>query len=211
MRWVILGNGPLADYAYARQLLHTNDRVICCDGGIRHAYALGVMPTVVLGDFDSVDPALAAYYRCAGVVFETFPVEKDYTDMELAVKHAMDSGARELLILGGLGARLDHTLANMQLLLLALDSGVAATLADERNAVRVMSGEMVIEGPMGSLVSLVPADGVVTGVVTEGLYYPLRSETLKPGQSRGVSNVMIGERAVVRASSGRLFVIQSTE
>ena len=211
MRWVILGNGPLADYTFARQMMRIDDFVLCCDGGIRHAHAMQIMPDLVLGDLDSADPTIVAHYREANVPFEVFPAEKDFTDMELAIQHAADNRADEILILAGIGGRLDHTLANMHILLYALDLGISAVLADEKNTVHAMHDTITIAATAGTIVSLIPADGTVHGVTTTGLYYPLSNETLYAGKSRGVSNVMTGECATITATAGRLFVIQSAE
>jgi len=211
MRWVIFGNGPMNDYTLARQSLREGDFIVCCDGGTKHTYAMQITPHLILGDFDSSDSSTTAHYKDAGVPFAVFPVEKDFTDMELAMQHALDAHADEILILAGTGGRLDHTLANMHVLLQALERGISATLIDEQNTIRAMQNEITLHAPVGTLVSLVPADSIVTGVTTENLYYPLRQETLCAGETRGISNVMTDTYAVVRAESGRLFVIQSTD
>ena len=211
MRWVIFGSGPLNDYALVQQSLHEGDFIVCCDGGARHTYAMQITPDLILGDFDSSDSAITTHYREANVPFAVFPAEKDYTDMELAIHHALDNGASEIWIWGGTGGRMDHTLANMHVLLQALEKGVTAILADEQNTVRAMQDHLTLEAPVGTLVSLLPADSIVTGITTTNMYYPLYGETLKAGETRGISNVMTDTRAAITAESGRLFVIQSKE
>jgi len=211
VRWVVFGNGQLTNYAFAQRLLLPNDYIVCCDGGMRHAHALHITPQLIIGDMDSADEAIAMFFRAAGVTFESYPPEKDYTDLELAILRAIKSNASEILVLGATGGRLDHTLANMHALLPAAAKGIPATLADDQNTIRATCDKLVIEGDRGSWVSLIPADGEVSGISTEGLYYPLHNETLFAGAARGISNVMTDERAVITVKSGRLFIIQSLD
>lgn len=90
--------------------------MIAVDGGLKGAKELGLVPDVIVGDFDSVDPAVLAFYRKMEHIVWEVPAGKDDTDTELALKRAMAMGAGEIVILGATGGRLDHMIGNIQLL-----------------------------------------------------------------------------------------------
>ncbi|HSO94825.1 MAG TPA: thiamine diphosphokinase [Acidimicrobiia bacterium] len=181
--------------------------VIAADSGLDHAVALGFAIDLVVGDLDSVDPRLLASARAAGTTVETHPREKDETDLELALGAALARGARTVTVVGGAGGRLDHFLANLTVLAsprfreLRLDAWVGFA------HVTVVRDDVVVEGRVGALVSLVPLGGRATGIRTEGLRYPLADEDLEAGTTRGVSNELLVPSARVRIRTGTLLVI----
>jgi thiamine pyrophosphokinase len=187
--------------------------VIAADGGALNAERLGLRPDVIVGDADSLPAEAVARLRDDGVEVRIHPTDKDRSDTELAVGEAIERGARRLLIVGGLGGlRLDHALANLLLLTLPELAGHDVALLDERSSVRTMgpgASQLGLRGRPGDLVSLLPLSQAVAGVVTDGLAYRLDGESLEQGRTRGLSNVMIDERATVQISDGRLAVIHS--
>ncbi len=204
---VVVAGGPAPD-PEAALAVPLGARVIAADEGLEHAVALGLDVSVAVGDFDSVSPEALAAAERAGVRVERHPAEKDATDLELALDHALVLGARRVLVLAGDGAgRLDHLLA--ALLLLASPRYESAEIDAVVGAARVhvVRGERTLAGRPGELVTLLAVNGPAHGVTTAGLAYPLRAETLEPGSSRGVSNVLTGERATVTVESGVLLAI----
>ena len=187
--------------------------VIAADGGARHATALGLQLDRWIGDGDSIDPGDLAALAATRVRVDRVAREKDASDTELAVLAAIEAGADELTILGGLGgARVDHALTNVALLEHAALAGRAARLYDERAArISLVTGpaEAELSGNVKDLVTLVPVGGPAVGVTTRGLRYPLREETLEPGSSRGLSNVRTASLAAVAIRGGRLLVIET--
>ena len=187
--------------------------VIAADGGARHATALGLQLDRWIGDGDSIDPGDLAALAATGVRVDRVAREKDASDTELAVLAAIEAGADELTILGGLGgARVDHALTNVALLGHAALAGRPARLYDERAArISLVTGpaEAELSGHVKDLVTLVPVGGPAVGVTTRGLRYPLREETLEPGSSRGLSNVRTASLAAVAIRGGRLLVIET--
>ena len=189
------------------------DVVIAADGGARHATTLGFRLDRWVGDGDSIDPGDLAALAAAGVRVDRVAREKDASDTELAVLAAIEAGADELTILGGLGGvRVDHALTNVALLAHAALSGRSARLYDER-AARISllqgPGDAELAGHVDDLVTLVPFGGAAVGVTTRALRYPLRDETIEAGSSRGLSNVRTATRARVSLRSGRLLVIET--
>jgi len=213
LRAVIIANGVAPDAATVRRWLQPNDgtqvQLLCADGGARAALALNLKPDVVVGDLDSLDESAQARLKEMSCRLVVYPAAKNWTDLELALKLAVQEGATEIVVLGALGGRLDQELANILLLLLPDLENVPTRIVDDRQEMFVMRGQAEIVGQPGEIVSLIPLGGDVRGIVTEGLMYPLRDEPLVSGPARGVSNVMTGQVARVTVRSGTLLVVHS--
>ena len=213
-RTVIIANGLPPEEATARRWLQPDDdstpvRLICADGGARIALALGLMPEVVVGDLDSLDEAALAQLKAMGCRFVVYSAAKDWTDLELALKLAVQQGATEIVILGALGGRLDQELANILLLLLPELQDISTRIVDDRQEMFVARNQAEIVGQSGDVVSLIPLGGDAEGIVTEGLLYPMRDEPLLSGPARGVSNVLTGPVAHVTLRSGALLIVHA--
>jgi len=210
MRTIIIANGAPPTATDLARWLMPGDRLICADGGGRAALAAGLKPDLVVGDFDSLSEAELAALAASGAALERHPRQKDQTDLELALRRALVDGATDIVVLGGLGGRLDHTLANAMLLALPGLTGGRARLASGAETLFVLSGRetLTLDGQPGDTVSLLPL-GEAAGIVTSGLAYPLRNETLRVGPARGVSNEMYSARATIRLGTGFLLCIHT--
>lgn len=206
-RVLLFANGILPDLDSARRLIRDTDVILAADGGTRHALALGLVPSIVVGDFDSLDPADRAALESGGTRFVQFPRDKNETDLELALNHAIELGHREIIIVGALGDRLDQTLGNLSLLTDPRLSTFDFRLDDGVESAQFCRDQARVEGRRGDLVSLIPWGGAVTGVRTEGLRWPLSDETLYPEKTRGISNELLGDLAQVKIESGLLLII----
>ena len=212
-RAVIFANGQLPDIEAARSLLQANDYLIAADGGANHLMKMGILPEIVVGDLDSVDEDTLFELTSAEVDIEQFSEDKDETDIELALHYAVELRPSAILIIGALGGRLDQTLANLSILTdpmlpkidIRLDDGVEEAFFCRASAAN--GGQAEVRGRSGDTVSLVPWQAPVAGVATEGLGWPLFGETLYPDKSRGISNVMLADRAFVRIRSGLLLIV----
>jgi thiamine pyrophosphokinase len=216
---VVVANGDPLD---PRLVAHvpTGALVVAADGGARLARRAGLRVAHVVGDFDSLEATDRRELELEGAELHPYPADKDFTDLELAIDLAHSIAAtarapRRLLVLGGAGGRLDHFVANVALLAapvwLEAEPVVAveAWLGTARLTVAIGGAPALpVPGAVGSLVSLLPQHGPATGVVTEGLRFPLRHETLRPGSSRGVSNVVAGPGSSVSVEQGVLLVVQ---
>ena len=209
MRAVVFVNGDIADYVALARWLHKDDYLIAADGGARHMEILGLSPTVIVGDLDSIDPSLLLRMREEGADVEQHPAAKDATDLELAIARAVRDGATEIMLLGAVGGRLDQTIANL-LILAQKNWVVPLTIAEGDQLARVLRGRQSVSlsGPTGGYVSAVALSEEVTGVTYRGLEYPLKNATLRLGSTRGVSNTMVSSPAQVSIESGILLVIQ---
>jgi thiamine pyrophosphokinase len=212
-RAVIFANGLLPDVTTARSLLRTDDYLIAADGGANHLMKMGILPEIVVGDLDSVDEDTLFELTKAGVDIQQFSEDKDETDIELALRYALDLQPTAVLIVGALGGQLDQTLANLSLLTdlalshvdIRLDDGVEEAFFCRVSAAN--GGQAEVQGRSGDTVSLIPWQVPVEGVTTQGLQWPLYAETLYPYKSRGISNVMLGGVASVSIQAGLLLIV----
>jgi thiamine pyrophosphokinase len=207
MRVIIFANGLFPDPAAHRRLLRPGDLVIAADGGTLHARAAGVTPQVVIGDLDSLPVDLRDELAAGDTRLISHPPAKDETDLELALLHAVEQGAEEIVILGALGGRLDQTLANLLLLALPALRGLDVRIVEGEQAAFLIRHEATIEGQPGDVISLIPLGGDAAGVTTDGLEWPLEEDTLRFGPARGVSNLLLGSQARVRVREGLLLCI----
>lgn len=187
------------------------DLVIAADAGATTATVLGLRPDLAVGDFDSITPGELERLRAAGIPVEVAPTAKDESDTELAVRAALARGADALTIVGGLGGRPDHLLANIALLAMPELAELTAELLDGSTRVRLVrpGHGRDLAGRIGDLVSLSPLGPGVDGVTTVGLAWPLDDEPLPLGPARGLSNVRVAPTARVSIRSGILVVIET--
>ena len=208
-RILIFANGDLPDLNKVRAILHTDDLIICADGGTRHALALGLKPNLVIGDMDSIQKEQWQQLEKTDVPIELYPRDKNETDLELAITRAIELKPSEIIITAALGGRLDQTLANIALLadvrLLTFD----VRLDDGAEEIFFCRKQAQIEGRSGDIVSLIPWGSPVHGIQTQGLRWVLNSETLYPEKTRGISNELVNTTAVVEISSGDLLIIHT--
>ena len=206
-RIIIFANGELPDLTKARALLRPGDIIICADGGTRHALSLDVRPDLIIGDLDSAAPGVLQKFSKEGVNIESHPRDKNETDLELAINRAVEMNPKRLIIVAALGGRLDQTLANITLLSDPRLSQFHVRLDDGVEEILLCRDRVEVHGRSGDLVSLIPWQGVVTGIQTDGLKWPLHRETLYPDKTRGISNEMAGDAAAVSMESGLLLIV----
>ncbi len=206
-RAVIFVNGHLPDLEPARRLIHTGDTLIAADGGTRHILALGLLPSVVIGDLDSLTTEDRRRLEESDIEIRQYPGDKDDTDLALALQYAFESRYREILIVAALGGRLDQSLANLALLTDPSLAEINVRLDDGIEEAFFVRTQADVQGRPGDTVSLIPWGSEAEGVKTEGLRWPLRGETLCPDKTRGISNEMLGETAIVSLESGLLLCI----
>jgi len=208
MRIIIFANGNLPYPERARTLIHPDDFILCADGGTRHALALGLNPNVIVGDMDSLPENYSP--STFNGEFVLFPKDKNETDLELAINHAITLSPHQILILAALGGRMDQTLANIALLSNLQLATFDVRLTDGVEEIFFCRDQAKVEGRSGDIVSLIPWQGEVTGVFTENLRWHLHHETLYPEKTRGISNEMTADVATVSIKSGLLLITHIT-
>lgn len=192
--------------------IRPGDLLIGADRGAILLIDRGLRPDIAVGDFDSVSVEDKERIRSfSGRIDTCDPVDKNYTDTELAFELALNERPSEIVMLGVTGGRMDHTLANVQLLIRALRHQVVCTIRDHNNYIQLTGSQLVVEDRGFTYVSLIPATMEVSGVTLEGFEYPLQNATLRQGQSLSVSNKLAGATGIVSIESGLLLVIQSRD
>jgi thiamine pyrophosphokinase len=209
MRAIIIAAGEAEKGSGWERWVRAGDWIIGADGGAARALDWGLTPQVVIGDMDSLPGALRDDLEARGSAFIEHPRAKDETDLELALTYAVQQGAEEIVVLGALGGRLDHTLANLLLLALPSLEGTMVRIVDGAGEVLLVGSRKVLtlRGSPGDLVSLLPIGGDAFGVTTTGLAWALQNDRLRFGFSRGVSNEMTAREARVEVEQGLLLVV----
>ena len=188
--------------------------VVCADRGYTHALTLGLTPTLLVGDFDSLAEHQIDEARASGVLVELHPTEKDATDLELALDRAVDGAVAGTLVTvvatPDLTERIDHLLAQLGLLASPKYAHVTMNAWFGEAFVTIVHPHSVthVRGTDGELVTIIPIGGEVTGVTTIGLRYPLANESLSPFATRGVSNILASSPASVHIITGVAAVIR---
>lgn len=184
------------------------DITVAADSGYNNAVKLGVKPDFAVGDFDSFPENKIP----SDVERINVPSEKDFTDTMLAVEVALEKGAREIVIIGGLDGRLDHTLSNMSVLEMLAERNVCATIENGKNRVRFIKGtSTLVPKSKYKYLSLIAADEKIKGVSIEGCKYPLDNAVLKKNKQYAVSNEIEGNVALISVRKGGLFIIESSD
>ena len=205
-------NGQLEDYDYIREVMdyNTYELIIAVDGGANHLHRLGIMPNYILGDLDSIDDDIRSFYEASDVVFKKFPTKKDETDAELAVWMVEEEGLLGIDIYAALGGRIDHELANIQLLYYILDRGMYPRIISEREEIYILRNEeMNLKGSIGDIVSIIPVKGDARGITLANMEYSVEELDLKYSVTRGISNVMLAEDAYINVRDGCILVIKN--
>ncbi len=205
----VIAGGEFGDPAFfQRKKVELNPAsIICADGGARHLYGIGLVPDVIIGDLDSLDPEMRLYYQDRGSRIIRHPEAKDETDTQLALDYAIGIAPDEIYIFGACGTRIDHTLANLSLLISGLKQNIRIKLIDEWCEIFIVTGDCVIEGESGQTVSLLPFSDRVTGITLYGFEYPLENGIMEAGNTYGVSNRLNSSTGIITVDSGRLLVV----
>ncbi len=182
------------------------DIIMCADGGYDYASAAGIIPDMLIGDLDSIsvpnDPAIETII---------YPSEKDDTDTGICLQTALDRGCNDILIIGGLGGRLDHTISNIQLITGKSNLADRIVIKDKGNSCTVLNNSSItLPRCDKQYVSVFPMTDC-RGVSESGVKYPLDNAHLPVGSTIGTSNEIISEKAVFSVTDGILLVITSEE
>lgn len=210
MHTVIFSGGTIHKTSFLLHAIASADYVIAVDQGILRAEEMHLLPHVLIGDLDSARYEVVEKARKKGIEIIAFPNQKDETDTELAILHAVEKGATEITIVGGNdGDRFDHILANI---LLPIITKVPIRFINGNQSTMLLKGPASIEiqGKRNDLLSLIPITADANGITTENLFYPLTNGTLTFGKARGVSNVFTRQKIQVKFHQGLLFVIHTS-
>jgi thiamine pyrophosphokinase len=182
--------------------------VIAADGGARHCLDLGIKPDVVIGDFDSLTASDITTLKTLGAEVDQHPEDKDETDLELALNHAVTLGAQQITLYGLLGGRLDMSFANLLLLGSPRYAEISFQVSSGNTQAYILrSGETLeLRGLPGDTVSAIPLKESINGLTYDGLRWPLVDASLSFGTPQGVSNTMTSNKARIYLTDGLLLI-----
>lgn len=215
MKTLIVSGGHI-DVEFALMFCKSEswDRIIGVDAGTEFLFRNHILPTDMVGDFDTLAEDILRFYKNRiDVKIRKYRPEKDVTDTQAAVELAVEYGSCEIYILGGTGTRMDHTLANIHVLKIALERGISCSLVDEYNEVTLLkeSGIVKKSSTYGKYISFIPLTTEVKGLTLRGFKYPLTDCTMRCGDSLGISNEFLEDEASVEFEDGILIMIQSKD
>ena len=212
MKVLIVGSGTLSDENLIKKYHQWAELVIAADGGQMHLRKFGLDSDVLLGDFDSINDAELKKIKSHNKLeLITFPKEKDYTDLELAINAAIERGATDIVLLGVTGTRLDHTTANIHLMYKIVEHNIKGYIEDEHNRIYLVKNSLSIKKQDGYKVSILPLPPYAGGVTTKGLAYELTDARLVFGTGLGISNEFCDETATISLKEGLVLVFVSRD
>jgi thiamine pyrophosphokinase len=210
MRVVIFSNGDVGPADFYLTTIKSDDYLICADGGANAALALELIPDMVVGDMDSIEPSVRLELCARGSTeFRTVSPRKDESDTELALRAALEREPEEILLTAVLGRRMDHAIANVHLLALVPD-GVPCSIEEPDLSIRLVRSSLTLRDWRGALVSILAVGGDAWGVTLTGFEYPLEGADLRQASSLGISNVVTDAVATISVASGMVLVIRSS-
>ncbi len=208
---LIIGNGEETDKIIIENIHY--DCVICADGGLDKAKAYGIVPDIIIGDFDSVNLSVLKHYEMLNIPVEKFPSEKDSTDMELAVEFAISKGYNNIVLSGATGSRLDHTIGNIMLMERCYKIGVIITIIDNNNEMKIISDntDLFIDYKEGYYISIIPITDFIFGLNLEGFKYNLNNVNVQRGSTLCISNKITDKKGKITLNQGTAIVFISKD
>lgn len=207
-RAIVFANGSCSATEIALADLNKNDFFVCVDGGVKHCFAAGFQPKLVVGDMDSIDDTLSNAIKSSDVVQLTFPSEKDASDLELTLHHLSTLAIESVVVLGASGGRTDHAFYNWLLIgshywpftMRVIDSTVDAYCVNQSKPLNLIVTS-------GTVFSVAAVGVAATGVCVSGACYPLKNAVLAVGSTLGLSNETSSESLHVSVEDGTAMVM----
>lgn len=209
MHTIIVANGELRSTDWKSIRSTTHELLIAADGGATHCLSAGVIPDLIIGDLDSLSEQNLNTLIAQGTEVDRHPTAKNETDLELALLESIARGADQIQVYGALGDRWDMNLGNLLLLANPALQKVNIELIWGNQHVILLKPEnnFQVQGSPGDLISLIPIQGDAEGIQTEGLEYPLKTENLLFGATRGISNILTDRTAHISLKKGKLICV----
>lgn len=200
---LIICNGEMPSKKIIAPLLKSKPFIICADGGANKARSFGITPHVIIGDLDSITDKTRRYYAAVPII--QIPSQES-TDLEKALEYLLTNTYSAATVIGATGDRPDHTMSNFSILLKYCKK-LSLQYVDERCTVEAVNTRVRFDAVIGQQISLVPM-GVCAGVLTKGLKYPLRKESLEPGVREGTSNEAVKTNVTISLRKGPLLLFK---
>ncbi|MBU3135641.1 thiamine diphosphokinase [Clostridium gasigenes] len=211
MKALIVSGGRAPSEELLLEHIVDSELIIGADRGCEVLLKHGVVPSYIIGDFDSASKETIKKLEEMNVCKFKYKKEKDYTDTELAFKLALDKGATEIIMMGVTGSRYDHTLGNIGLLLKALELKVNAKIVDDNNKIYLINKNTKFTGHFGDIISFQAYFQTVKSLNIKGAKYELSNYDLKIGESITTSNEFLEESIEISFEEGVLMVLHTKD
>lgn len=210
---IISGGSAQEEFLQSLLVKERYSSIIAVDRGLLVADMLKIQPNYIVGDFDSVPLDILSKYKTKDIQIETYPMKKDRTDTHIAIEMALTLNPSSIDLVGATGSRMDHTISNLELLMLALNQDVDARILDYYNCIYLKNKCFAIKKAKqhGNYVSLLPFSNQVKGLKLHGFKYPLDGITLSHASSLGISNELMAKEGIVEFEEGILAVFETKD
>lgn len=211
MKALLMLNGEKVNRDIMLTLINESEFILSGDGGTDYCLDLGVIPDLIIGDLDSISSKSLAVLEKAKVPIYKFPVKKDKTDSELCIEYLIDIGATEITIVGAIGSRIDHSIANILLLKRIKDKGIKGKIVHNYNTIYLIDDELVLDRKDGYFVSIIPLGPRGITVTLKGFEYELDNVKIGFTSTHGVSNIIKDSKGYVKVHEGEALVFVSRD
>lgn len=207
-RAAIVVNGEVKDYKKFKGSLESYDYLVAADGGANHLYKINITPNSIVGDMDSINQDAKEFFMKRNTEFIKFQTEKDMTDSQLSILKILENGYKHIDMFAAYGDRVDHFLANLDLLFFTKKIGLNMTIMNENNRIFLVSeGKTFIDAKVGQTVSFNNISGDIYGITLDGFKYLLDDADIKQGSSLLTSNIAIKNNPSIEIKKGNLLCV----
>lgn len=214
MKTLIVSGGSI-NRAFFKELVLKNkyDNIIASDKGLETLDKFNIKPNYIIGDFDSINLKVLNKYLDDDTIniIKLNPI-KDFTDTHMALKLGIKIKSSNITVVGAIGTRIDHTIANISILKEALEKNIMCKIINENNSIMLVNKDTTIEKDNNyKYISLIPLTSTVSGITLKGFKYSLNNAKIKIGQSIGVSNEQIEQKGKIEIKEGILIVLRTKD
>ena len=212
MKGILVGSGNYFSKERFFDEIKDSDILIAIDGGMEWFSKLNINPNILIGDLDSISKkTLEELKSNKSLIIKKHSKEKDSTDMELGIDYLISNNCKEIIIFGGTGTRLDHTLANIFLLDKLNKKNIKGKIIDKNNTILIIDNNYEMKKELGKYISIIPITELGSTISLEGFKYDLNNYSLKFGSTMGVSNEIVDEKAYINVVKGKVVLFISSD
>ena len=204
-------NGNIKNLERLKELVQESDFILAADGGTNYCLKISLMPHMVIGDLDSISEDILRQIYKHNIPIHKFPTKKDKTDAELSIDYLIGEGFKDITIVGAIGSRIDHSLANILLLTKLNQKGVNGKIVDDNNTVYLVDKELILTKDENSFLSIIPITNSGIVITLKGFEYELDKVGIDFGSSYGVSNKIIKNKGYIVLNKGQCLAIVSKD
>lgn len=211
MKGLIISGGDIKDYDLLKEQVNESDYIVCADSGASQILKIGKYPDIVIGDLDSLQKEEMDILKNENVEIIKFPVMKDETDTELCIDYLFKNNIKNITLMGVMGTRFDHTLANVYLLRKINVLGGTGKILDKFNTIYYVDNTIELKKNTDYFISIIPISSEGVSISLSGFLYSINKGHLNFGSSKGISNKIIEKAGNIKIHKGEAFVIESKD